>query len=236
MNRAPWVLPLAAILAAGSGRILAWSQWSWRARADDKHEFGPDESTSHHPGRSSTTAIPTISPSIRLNPNKRRMGELIALFWRAKTSASIRTPQRQLRRASPAAGAFSITAIPWACPTLRPFRRKIPWGWTTSRFTRTSNRMTARPSESVSTRYSAAGVRTEGVESRVIVHPVRAVGTVAHDESRLTIVAMRSDGFIEELFVNKTGEHVHAGDPLFRVYSPEIISAQIDFLRIDVRQ
>ena len=67
-----------------------------------------------------------------------------------------------------------------------------------------------------------SGVRTETVESRVIVHPVRAVGTVKHDEARLTIVTMRSEGFIEELFVNKTGQHVHAGDPLFRVYSPEI--------------
>ena len=73
-----------------------------------------------------------------------------------------------------------------------------------------------------------SGVQTEIVDSRGIARPVRAVGTVAHDESRLTIVAMRSDGYIEELFVNRTGEHVHAGDPLFRVYSPEIISAQID--------
>ena len=73
-----------------------------------------------------------------------------------------------------------------------------------------------------------SGVRTEAVESRAIVRPVRAVGTVMHDESRLTIVAMRSDGYIEELFVNKTGQHVHAGEPLFRVYSPEIVSAQID--------
>jgi Cu(I)/Ag(I) efflux system membrane fusion protein len=73
-----------------------------------------------------------------------------------------------------------------------------------------------------------SGVRTEAVEARVIVRPVRAVGTVMHDESRLTIVTMRSDGYIEDLFVNKTGQHVHAGDPLFRVYSPEIISAQID--------
>jgi Cu(I)/Ag(I) efflux system membrane fusion protein len=51
-----------------------------------------------------------------------------------------------------------------------------------------------------------------------------------HDESRLTIVTMRSDGFIEELFVNKTGQHVHAGEPLFRVYSPDIQRAQIDLL------
>jgi membrane fusion protein, copper/silver efflux system len=73
-----------------------------------------------------------------------------------------------------------------------------------------------------------SGVRTEAVEARVIVRPVRAVGTVMHDESRLTVVAMRSDSYIEELFVNKTGQHVHAGDPLFRVYSPEIVSAQVD--------
>jgi Cu(I)/Ag(I) efflux system membrane fusion protein len=73
-------------------------------------------------------------------------------------------------------------------------------------------------------------VRTEKVESRVIAHPVRGVGTVAHDESRLAIVAMRSEGFIEELLVDKTGEHVHAGQPLFRVFSPEIQKAQIDLL------
>ena len=60
------------------------------------------------------------------------------------------------------------------------------------------------------------------------MRPVRAVGTVRHDETRLTIVTMRSDGYIEELFVNKTGQHVHAGEPLFRVYSPDIVSAQVD--------
>jgi Cu(I)/Ag(I) efflux system membrane fusion protein len=76
-----------------------------------------------------------------------------------------------------------------------------------------------------------SGVRTEAVQERVVVRPVRGVGTVTHDESRLTIVAMRSDGYIEELFVNKTGQHVQAGQPLFRVYSPDIVSAQVN-LRI----
>jgi membrane fusion protein, copper/silver efflux system len=75
-----------------------------------------------------------------------------------------------------------------------------------------------------------SGVRTEVIEPRVIVRPVRAVGTVMHDESRLTIVTMRSDGFIEDLFVGRTGQHVHAGEPLFRVYSPDIQRAQIDLL------
>jgi membrane fusion protein, copper/silver efflux system len=76
-----------------------------------------------------------------------------------------------------------------------------------------------------------SGVRTEKAEPRVVVRPVRAVGAVKHDESRLTIVSMRSDGYIEELFVSKTGQHVNAGDPLFRVYSPDIVSAQVN-LRI----
>jgi Cu(I)/Ag(I) efflux system membrane fusion protein len=75
-----------------------------------------------------------------------------------------------------------------------------------------------------------SGVRTETAETRVIVRPVRAVGTVMHDESRLTIVTMRSDGFIEDLFVSRTGQHVHAGQPLFRVYSADIQRAQIDLL------
>jgi membrane fusion protein, copper/silver efflux system len=41
-----------------------------------------------------------------------------------------------------------------------------------------------------------SGVRTETVDKRVVVRPVRAVGTVTHDETRLTIVTMRSEGFI----------------------------------------
>jgi membrane fusion protein, copper/silver efflux system len=75
-----------------------------------------------------------------------------------------------------------------------------------------------------------SGVRTEAVEARAIVRPVRAVGTVKQDESRLTIVTMRSDGFVEDLFVSRTGQHVRAGEPLFRVYSPDIQRAQIDLL------
>jgi Cu(I)/Ag(I) efflux system membrane fusion protein len=75
-----------------------------------------------------------------------------------------------------------------------------------------------------------SGVRTEPVAVRVMVQPIRAVGTVAIDERGLTIVTMRSEGYIEELFVNTTGQSVRAGEPLFRVYSPDIQRAQIDFL------
>jgi Cu(I)/Ag(I) efflux system membrane fusion protein len=79
-------------------------------------------------------------------------------------------------------------------------------------------------------RIQRSGVRTEAAESRVLVRPVRAVGTVAIDERRATIVTMRSDGYVEDLFVNTTGQIVRAGEPLFRVYSADIQSAIADLL------
>jgi Cu(I)/Ag(I) efflux system membrane fusion protein len=75
-----------------------------------------------------------------------------------------------------------------------------------------------------------SGVRTEALQSRVLLQPARAVGTVTFDESRQTIVTVRSEGFIEDLFVNTTGRVVRAGEPLFRIYSPQIQLAQIDLM------
>jgi membrane fusion protein, copper/silver efflux system len=74
------------------------------------------------------------------------------------------------------------------------------------------------------------GVTTEKVEAKTISRAVRGVGTVQHDESLLTIVTVRSDGYIEQLFVDKTGQHVGKGDPLFRFYSPQIQLAQADLV------
>ena len=74
------------------------------------------------------------------------------------------------------------------------------------------------------------GVKTEKVEARTVSRAVRGVGTVQHDESLLTIVTVRSDGYIEQLFVNKTGQHVEKGEPLFRFYSPQIQLAQADLM------
>ncbi len=79
-------------------------------------------------------------------------------------------------------------------------------------------------------RVQRSGVRTEPAESRVLVRPLRAAGTVAIDERRATVVTMRSDGYVEDLFVNTTGQRVRMGEPLFRVYSSQIQQAQIDFL------
>jgi Cu(I)/Ag(I) efflux system membrane fusion protein len=74
------------------------------------------------------------------------------------------------------------------------------------------------------------GVKTALVEYTQIAHTVRTVGTVEADERRLYNVTLRFDGFIERLYVNTTGQSVVIGQPLFELYSPDLISAQHEYL------
>ena len=74
-----------------------------------------------------------------------------------------------------------------------------------------------------------SGVRTTPAEMRRISRPIRAPGVAKIDERTLRTVALRTDGFIEKLYVSETGRHINAGEPLFRVYSPLMVSAQVDF-------
>lgn len=61
-------------------------------------------------------------------------------------------------------------------------------------------------------------------------HEVRTVAQVTYDETRLTVVSLKVDGWIEELFANATGQPVQKGDPLFSLYSPMLVTAQQELL------
>jgi multidrug efflux pump subunit AcrA (membrane-fusion protein) len=74
------------------------------------------------------------------------------------------------------------------------------------------------------------GVRTGLVEKKPVQRIIRAVGRVEYDEKRLSSVNLKVGGWVEELFVKSTGEEVHRGDPLFSLYSPELIEAERNFL------
>ena len=74
------------------------------------------------------------------------------------------------------------------------------------------------------------GVRTETAAPRELTRIVRAVSTVQADERRLHTVAPRFEGWIERLYVNTTGQAVRKGDALMDVYSPELITAQQEYL------
>jgi Cu(I)/Ag(I) efflux system membrane fusion protein len=64
---------------------------------------------------------------------------------------------------------------------------------------------------------------------RTLSRPVRAPEIAKPDERTLRSVVLRADGFIDKLYVNETGMHVRAGEPMFVVYSPQIVSIQVDY-------
>lgn len=74
------------------------------------------------------------------------------------------------------------------------------------------------------------GVKTEPAALRELGRKVRAAGRVEIDERRLHNVAPKFEGWIERLHVNATGQPVAKGQPLFEVYSPELVSAQREYV------
>lgn len=81
-------------------------------------------------------------------------------------------------------------------------------------------------------RRQTIGVRTAAVGRRPVVIEVRAVGKVAFDETRLTDVSVKYDGWIGRLEADATGQAVRRGQTLFNLYSPELYAAQEEFLTV----
>jgi Cu(I)/Ag(I) efflux system membrane fusion protein len=79
-------------------------------------------------------------------------------------------------------------------------------------------------------RIQMLGVRTEPVSRRSLSRMVRAVGTIEINERGQHTVAPKFEGWIEKLHVNTTGQAVARGQPLAEVYSPELVSAQREYL------
>jgi len=73
------------------------------------------------------------------------------------------------------------------------------------------------------------GVRTEAVTMRQLGKTVRAAGRVEPDERRVYAISPKFEGYVERMHVNVTGQPVAKGQPLFEVYSPELVSAQREY-------
>jgi Cu(I)/Ag(I) efflux system membrane fusion protein len=74
------------------------------------------------------------------------------------------------------------------------------------------------------------GVRTEAAQVRDLRRIVQAVGTVQPNERQLYKIAPRFEGWIEKLYVNTTGQPIARGQALMEVHSPELITAQEEYL------
>jgi Cu(I)/Ag(I) efflux system membrane fusion protein len=74
------------------------------------------------------------------------------------------------------------------------------------------------------------GVRSAPVTYASLGQEIRAVGTVGYDERGLTQVTVKTSGWVREVFVDSIGRPVHKGDPLFTLYSPDLLATQDEYL------
>ena len=77
---------------------------------------------------------------------------------------------------------------------------------------------------------SVTGVRTAEVRRATLVRTLRVTGVIDDDDTRHRILAARVPGRVEKLFVNYVGAEVRAGEPLATIYSPEMLTAQRQYI------
>lgn len=79
-------------------------------------------------------------------------------------------------------------------------------------------------------RMQSIGVKLGTVEYKQINDDIRATGTVDINERLLSYVQVRFPGYIRKVFANATYQYVHKGEPLFTVYSPDLVATQQEYL------
>lgn len=78
-----------------------------------------------------------------------------------------------------------------------------------------------------------ANIATVTVQSLPLIRRIRAVGELAYDEGTRKTIAAYSQGRFEKLYVDYTGAKVEKGKVLASFYSPELYTAQVEFLLAD---
>ena len=76
------------------------------------------------------------------------------------------------------------------------------------------------------------GVETSLVSRQALTRTIRVTGAIDDDDTRHRLLTARSEGRVEKLFVNIVGAVVTAGEPLLELYSPELQTAQRDFVQL----
>jgi Cu(I)/Ag(I) efflux system membrane fusion protein len=74
------------------------------------------------------------------------------------------------------------------------------------------------------------GMRSVPAEIGTLTKDIRIVGKVSYDETRLTHIHSKVSGYIEEVFADSVGKPVRAGEPLFTIYSPDLVATEQDYL------
>jgi RND family efflux transporter MFP subunit len=79
-------------------------------------------------------------------------------------------------------------------------------------------------------RQQLIGVRTAPVTREALDTTIRTVGVLAYDETRTTMVHTKVEGWIDREYVDFVGKPVKRGQPIFSVYSPDLVATQNEYL------
>jgi Cu(I)/Ag(I) efflux system membrane fusion protein len=79
-------------------------------------------------------------------------------------------------------------------------------------------------------RLQRSGVKTELVGTQPISQIIKAPGVIAFDETKLSVVAMRFDGFINKVMPVTSGTHVRKGTPLMSVFGQDLLNASVQII------
>lgn len=93
--------------------------------------------------------------------------------------------------------------------------------------------MSAAPAEAVAVPAVARqliGIRSAPVTHATLEQEIRTVGTVGFDERGFSQVTLKTPGWVRAVFVNSVGRAVRKGEPLFTVYSPDLLTSQDEYL------
>ncbi len=79
-------------------------------------------------------------------------------------------------------------------------------------------------------RLQSIGVKTGSVEVKPVQDEIRVVGDVEVDETRLAYVQVRFSGWIQKVYADSTYQYVRKGQPLFTIYSPDLVTTEQEYL------
>ena len=74
------------------------------------------------------------------------------------------------------------------------------------------------------------GVKTTKVQLKTLQSNINTVGYVQYNQDKITHIHPRVEGWLEDLYVKAQGDKVNAGEPLYTLYSPQLVNAQEEFL------
>lgn len=93
-----------------------------------------------------------------------------------------------------------------------------------------SMEMPMAPVQLSAEKMQSIGVKVSTAEYQQIAGDIRATGTVDIEDSRVSDVQIRFPGYIRKVFANATYLQVKKGQPLFTVYSPDLVQTQKEYL------